>query len=127
MLTVLCQDDVGGLQVRDANGVWIHAPPIEGTLVVNVADLLSRWTNGAYRSTPHRVVNRSGRERLSLVLAFDPDPETVIDARAIFGPGTRIEHEPVTCGDYLVRRFAKAFSYRSKARGGAGAARLPAG
>ncbi len=127
VLTVLCQDDVGGLQVRDANGAWIHAPPIEGTLVVNVADLLSRWTNGAYRSTPHRVVNRSGRERLSLVLAFDPDPETVIDARAIFGPGTRIEHEPVTCGDYLVRRFAKAFSYRSKARGGAGAARLPAG
>ena len=127
VLTVLCQDDVGGLQVRDANGAWIHAPPIEGTLVVNVADLLSRWTNGAYRSTPHRVVNRSGRERLSLVLAFDPDPETVIDARAIFGPGTRIEHEPVTCGDYLVRRFAKAFPYRSKARGGAGAARLPAG
>lgn len=114
VLTVLCQDDVGGLQVRDANGAWVHAPPIEGTLVVNVADLLSRWTNGACRSTPHRVVNRSGRERLSLVLAFDPDPETVIDARAVFGPGARVEHEPITCGDYLVRRFARAFPYRSR-------------
>ena len=60
------------------------------------------------------VVNRSGRERLSLVLAFDPDPETVIDARAVFGPGVRVEHEPIPCGDYLVRRFAKAFPYRSQ-------------
>ena len=117
VLTVLCQDEVGGLQVRDVNGDWIHAPPIEGTLVVNVADLLSRWTNGAYKSTPHRVVNRSGHERLSLVLAFDPDPETVIDARPIFGPEARIEHEPITCGDYLVWRFGKAFSYRAPAQG----------
>ena len=114
VLTVLCQDEVGGLQVRDANGAWVHAPPLEGTLVVNVADLLSRWTNGVFRSTPHRVVNRSGRERLSLVFAFDPDPETVIDARAVFGPGARVEHEPITCGDYLVRRFARAFPYRSE-------------
>ena len=113
VLTVLCQDDVGGLQVRDAGGSWIHAPPIEGTLVVNVADLLSRWTNGVYRSTPHRVVNRSGRERLSLVFAFDPDPGTVIDARSIFGADARVEHEPITCGDYLVWRFGKAFSYRA--------------
>ena len=114
VLTVLCQDEVGGLQVRAANGDWVHAPPIEGTLVVNVGDLLSRWTGGAYRSTPHRVVNRSGRERMSLVLAFDPDPETVIDARPVLGPGTRVEHEPITCGDYLVWRFGKAFSYRSE-------------
>lgn len=118
VLTVLCQDGVGGLQIRDANGDWVHAPPIEGTLVVNVADLLSRWTNGAYRSTPHRVVNRSGRERVSLVFAFDPDPETVIDARPVCGPKARIEYEPITCGDYLVWRFGKAFSYRSEARAG---------
>ncbi|MCY4453862.1 MAG: hypothetical protein OXC01_18115 [Immundisolibacterales bacterium] len=114
VLTVLCQDEVGGLQVRDANGDWVHAPPIDGTLVVNVGDLLSRWTDGAYRSTPHRVVNRSGRERMSLVLAFDPDPQTVIDARPVLGPGARVEHEPITCGDYLVWRFGQAFSYRSE-------------
>lgn len=112
VLTVLCQDDTGGLQVQDVNGDWIHAPPIEGTLIVNVADLLARWTGGAYKSTPHRVVNRSGRERLSLVLAFDPNPETLIDPSQINdGVGTNIQ-DKITCGDYLQWRFAKAFSYR---------------
>ncbi len=112
VLTVLCQDNVGGLQVKDLNGDWIHAPPIEGTLIVNVADLLARWTNGAYKSTLHRVVNTSGRERLSLVLAFDPNPETIIDARDIFSDGTEKFEEATTCGDYLNWRFNKAFSYR---------------
>lgn len=113
VLTVLCQDAIGGLQVQTVDGDWIHAPPIEGTLVVNVADLLSRWTDGAYKSTPHRVVNSSGRERLSLVLAFDPDPETVIDAREVFGATYLTREDPTTCGDYLVWRFNKAFSYRT--------------
>lgn len=112
VLTVLCQDNTGGLQVQDVNGDWIHAPPVEGSLIVNVGDLLSRWTAGHYKSTPHRVVNTSGRERLSLVLAFDPDPETMIDAGDI--PGLIPKEEPITCGDYLLWRFAKAFAYREK-------------
>ncbi len=112
VLTVLCQDAIGGLQVEDINGDWIHAPPIEGTLIVNVADLLARWTNGAYKSTPHRVVNNSGCERLSLVLAYDPDPDTVIDACDIYGSDYPVAESPITCGDYLIWRFNKAFSYR---------------
>lgn len=114
VLTVLCQDDVGGLQVQNVNGDWLHAPPIEGTLVVNVGDLLARWTDGSYKSTPHRVVNTSGRERLSLVLAFDPDPQTRIDSREIFGKTYQPKEEAISCGDYLQWRFAKAFSYRQK-------------
>ena len=85
-----------------------------GTLVVNVADLLARWTDGAYVSTPHRVMNTSGRERLSLVLAYDPNPETPIDSRDIFGPDHVPASEPTTCGDYLTARFARAFAYRNK-------------
>ncbi len=114
VLTVLCQDNVGGLQVKDLAGDWIHAPPIEGTLIINVADLLARWTDGAYKSTMHRVVNTSGRERMSLVLAFDPDPETMIDAREIFGANHKAQNEAISCGDYLNWRFEKAFSYRKK-------------
>ena len=57
VLTVLCQDSLGGLQVQNVHGDWIEATPIDGTLIVNVGDLLTRWTGGAYRSTPHRVVN----------------------------------------------------------------------
>ena len=114
VLTVLCQDNVGGLQVQDLNGEWVHAPPIENSLIVNVADLLARWTDGAYKSTMHRVVNTSGRERLSLVLAFDPDPDTMIDARDIYGNNHQTQNDPITCGDYLNWRFEKAFSYRKK-------------
>lgn len=113
VLTVLCQDSVGGLQVQDIKGDWIQAPPIEGTLIVNVADLLARWTDGAYKSTPHRVVNSSGRERLSLVLAFDPNPETLVDSRQVFGADHISREEPITCGDYLEWRFEKAFKYRN--------------
>lgn len=112
VLTILCQDDTGGLQVQDIKGDWLHATPIDGTLVVNVGDLLSRWTAGEYKSTPHRVVNNSGRERMSIVLAFDPNPETVIDAKEIYGDTNRQCEESITRGDYLLWRFAKAFSYR---------------
>ena len=113
VLTVLCQDSVGGLQIRNTRGEWIPAPPIPGTLIVNVGDLLARWTEGAYQSTPHRVINQSGGERLSLVLAFDPDPETLIDARGVFGADYQPREHPISCGDYLVWRFSKAFAYRN--------------
>ncbi len=112
LLTVLCQDDVGGLQVENLSGEWIEAPPIEGTLVVNVGDLLARWTDGVLRSTPHRVINKSGRERLSLVMAFDPDPETIIDAGEVFSQSNANRQAAISCGDYLNWRFDKAFSYR---------------
>ncbi|MEM7745409.1 MAG: 2OG-Fe(II) oxygenase family protein [Pseudomonadota bacterium] len=111
VLTVLCQDNVGGLQVQGLDGSWVHAPPVPGALVVNVADLLARWTGGAYKSTPHRVVNTSGRERLSLVLAWDPNPETMIDPARVPNAGPE-QADPITCGDYLLWRFGKAFAYR---------------
>lgn len=112
VLTILCQDNVGGLQIQDLDGEWFHAPPIEGTMIVNVADLLCRWTGGVYKSTPHRVVNKSGRERMSIVLAYDPDPDTLIDAKDVFGKDFNSTEGPITCGDYLIWRFQKAFSYR---------------
>ena len=111
-LTLLQQDQVGGLQVQDVNGDWLEAPPVEGSLVVNVGDLLTHWTAGAYKSTPHRVINSSGYERLSIVLAYDPNPETVIDPRSIMGADYSGDLPAMTCGDYLQRRFKKAFSYR---------------
>ncbi|MBN34632.1 MAG: 2OG-Fe(II) oxygenase [Rhodospirillaceae bacterium] len=113
VMTVLCQDDAGGLQVQDYEGDWVPAHPVPGTLVVNVGDLLARWSNGRYRSTPHRVINSSGRERLSLVLAFDPDFDTVIDPQLVCAPGEEPREEAMSCGDYLIWRFGRAFDYRN--------------
>ena len=112
VLTVLCQDEVGGLQIRRLGGEWAAVPPIPGTFVVNVGDLLERWTKRRYRSTPHRVINSSGRERLSLVLAYDPEFETLVDPGTFPGEGEGPGDPPITCGDYLLWRFGKAFSYR---------------
>ena len=116
VLTVLAQDAVGGLQIQGKDGRWIATPPIPGTLVVNVGDLLGRWSNDNYRSTPHRVINSSGRERLSLVLAYDPNYETVVDPRLFCAEGEKPKYEPITCGEYLTWRFEKAFAYRAAAR-----------
>ena len=69
-LTILTQDDIGGLQVQTKNGDWIDVPKVEGSFVVNVGDMLNRLTNGILRSTPHRVINKSGKERFSCPFFF---------------------------------------------------------
>ena len=112
-LTLLYQDQTGGLEVRGRDGQWVAAAPIAGTYVVNVGDLLARWTNDRFRSTQHRVVNRSGRERLSCAVFVDPDRDTVIAPVVAAGEAPR--YEPVTCGDYVRSRFDAAFAYRQKA------------
>ena len=111
-LTLLYQDNVGGLQVKDANGDWVTAHPIAGTYVVNVGDLLARWTNNRFASTEHRVINSSGRERLSCAAFVDPDFDTVV--APVVKAGESAQFEPTTAGEYLVQRFGKAFAYRSK-------------
>lgn len=114
-LTLLHQDSTGGLQVQGRDGTWLMAHPIPDTFVVNVGDLLARWTNDRFRSTPHRVVNRSGRTRLSTAIFVDPNRDTLIDP--VVRPGETPRYEPVTCGDYLRSRLDAAFAYR-KASGG---------
>ncbi len=111
-MTLLAQDDVGGLRVRDIDGRWVAAPPIPGTLVVNVGDLLARWSNDRFRSTPHAVVNDSGRERYSIAVFLDPDWDTLI--RPAVKPGEAAHYEDVLCGEYIRERFDRSFSYRGK-------------
>jgi isopenicillin N synthase-like dioxygenase len=112
-LTLLYQDSTGGLQVRGSAGTWLMAHPIPGTFVVNAGDLLARWSNDRFRSTPHRVVNRSGRTRFSTGLFVDPNRDTLV--APVVRPGETARYEPVTCGDYLRGRLDAAFAYRKPA------------
>jgi isopenicillin N synthase-like dioxygenase len=105
-VTLLWQDDVGGLEVQDRSGAWVMAEPIAGTLVVNIGDLLARWSNDRYRSTPHRVTNRSGRERLSIATFYDPDYLAPVDPSHLgLGEGEAVKYAPVGAGDYIIGRI----------------------
>ena len=72
-ITILAQDEVGGLQVRSMDGDWIDVPPVEDYFVMNTGEILNHWSNGKLVATPHRVVNRSGLERYSCPFFFDPN------------------------------------------------------
>ena len=112
-LTLLWQDQVGGLEVQNHQGEWVTAHPIEGTLVVNVGDLLMRWSNDVFRSTPHRVINRQSCERYSMVVAWDPDFDTLIDPSIVCADQESALYPPIRCGEYVLSRFDASFSYRN--------------
>lgn len=114
-ITLLAQDQRGGLEVRAQNGTWIPAPPIDGTFVLNVGDILSRWTNGRFASTPHRVINRSGKDRYSQPFFFDPSMDCVVAPLAqSAGTDTPAAFAPVRYGDYLMERIDKNYDYRTQ-------------
>jgi isopenicillin N synthase-like dioxygenase len=118
LLTLLAQDDRGGLQISTPDG-WIDAPPVPGTFVCNIGDMLDRLTGGWYRSTPHRVRNASGRTRLSLPFFLDPgfaDEVPPLPGRAAAGDdglrrwdGQDLRAFTGTYGDYLLGKVSKVF------------------
>ncbi|KAJ1327572.1 gibberellin-44 dioxygenase [Microdochium nivale] len=114
--TILYQDSVGGLQVLNRGGEWIRAVPIEGTLVVNIADYLQRITNDRWASTVHRVQNRSGRERVSIPFfcGFNLNESCgVLDS--CVGAGEVKKYEEISCVDW-VRKRAKMMHTTEGAR-----------
>jgi isopenicillin N synthase-like dioxygenase len=101
-ITLLLQDDAGGLQVRSTDGTWLDASPRPGALVMNSGDMLHRMSNGRLLSTPHRVINHSGRVRYSCPYFFDPDLRSVIAPCASWvGPADPPLYEPLVYGDFL--------------------------
>lgn len=104
--TILNQDPTGGLQALNSRGEWIDAMPIEDTFLINVGDMLERWTNGLFVSTVHRVINRANTERYSTVFFAAPNYFTMLDCL----PGCSSEEnpaqfEPINAGDYIVSRY----------------------
>lgn len=119
LLTLLWQDDAGGLEVKGPSG-WFAAEPIPGTLVCNLGDMLDRLTGGYYHSTPHRAKNVSGRERLSFPFFFDPAfdaeivplPERVgaiVDDRDNRWDRQSVHDFSGTYGKYLLSKVTRVF------------------
>jgi len=124
LLTILHQDHIGGLAVHTPGG-WIDAPPMAGSFVCNIGDMLDRMTGGLYKSTPHRVKrNTSGHDRLSFPLFFDPNFEARVQriegleglagAEARDDSAERWDRANVHAfsgryGDYLLAKVSKVF------------------
>jgi isopenicillin N synthase-like dioxygenase len=111
-ITILAQDDLGGLEVQAADGSWVPARPVPGTFVVNLGDMIPRWTNGLYRSNPHRVINANptARDRYSIPFFYSPNHHARIEAV----PGTVPRGEaprfaPCTAGEHLEEMYRRTY------------------
>lgn len=111
-LTILFQDQVGGLQVRNRAGEWVSAPPVEKTFVVNIGDLVQTFTNDRYTSTMHRVINTSGAERYSIPFFIDLDFDAVVEPvpTCVTAEGSA-KYTPYTCGQHKYKRFVDSYSH----------------
>ncbi len=118
VLTILKQDDTGGLQVKSRSR-WIAAPPVAGTFLCNIGDMLDRMTGGRYRSTPHRVSSPTKSDRLSFPFFFDPNFNAEVRPIELGGVVRDDKHErwdrqsvhefSGTYGEYLLGKVSKVF------------------
>lgn len=97
-LTLLIQDRVAGLEAMDADGRWYGIPPLPGSLVVNVGELMQMLSGNYFLAAPHRVFNDSGAERLSMAYFYSPDLDTRLD--------------PLPLGDAVLRQVAASDRHR---------------
>lgn len=112
-ITVLFQDDAGGLEACTTQGEWIPVPPIPNTIVVNTGDLMQMWTNDRFRSTPHRVTIPENfstvGERYSVVCFAVPNYDVEIAALDCQGEGEPPKYQPVTAGEYLMQKLQETY------------------
>lgn len=110
-LTLLMQDEQGGLEVRLPTGEWIEAPYIPESFVVNIGDLMAFWTNDRFTSTAHRVMNRSGSERYSIPMFFNPDFDTVVECLpGCATPENPKRYESIHYGTYVETLTRRIFT-----------------
>lgn len=109
-LTILAQDEKGGLQVETQTRHWIDVPPVEDAFVCNIGDMMALWTNNRFRATPHRVVRVAPGARYSVPFFFHPNPDVLIETL----PSCREKDDPpppapITSGEYLRLRQSGAY------------------
>lgn len=106
-----------GLQVQNSRGEWIAAPPIANAFVINIGDIMARWTNDTFKSTVHRVINTTGAKRFSLPFFFGANFHAVISCLPTCQNAEKpAKYPPVTAGQWTVSNITAAYSYRKKER-----------
>ncbi|RYF23140.1 MAG: isopenicillin N synthase family oxygenase [Comamonadaceae bacterium] len=112
-ITILAQDTHGGLEVQTPGGDWVQATPVPGCFVVNLGDMIPRWTNGLYHSNPHRVRNlhSGGAPRYSIPFFYEPDYLARIEAvPGTVAPGETPRYAPCTAGEHLVEMYRRTYN-----------------
>ena len=106
MITLLLTDENSGLQVQTKSGEWVDVPPRKGSLVVNLGDMLERWTNGLYVSTPHRVLTVGDVERYSVPFFYEPNFDTKVECLPVCcSDENPARYPPTTSGQHLLDKY----------------------
>lgn len=111
-ITILAQDNLGGLEVQMPDGLWVAATPIPDTFVVNLGDMIPRWTNGRYHSNPHRVrnVHSGGQARYSIPFFYEPAyPARIEPVPGTVATGETPRFQPCTAGEHLREMYLKTY------------------
>lgn len=108
MITLLFQDEIEGLEVQDKDGNWLPAPAHKDRILINSGDMMNRWTNKNFRSTPHRVkpiIN--GSDRFSIAMFVDPDSEVLIETleSCFSGEQPNLYPDPITAGEHILEKI----------------------
>jgi len=110
-LTILLQDNLGGLEVKNTDNEWLSAPIIPGTFLINIGHMIQRWTNDYYKATVHRVIPPEHETRCSLPFFFEPNFDTIVVPLDKFcSKDNPPRYEPFHFGDYVERTFGTSYS-----------------
>ncbi len=103
-LTLLLQDNTGGLQTQTRDGAWIDVPPREGTVVVNLADAVQVWTNDRYRAAVHRVIPMTDQRRFSIPYFSNPPRNAVVEPLPELCVDTGARYRPFAWAEFMKAR-----------------------
>ena len=113
-LTILAQERVPGLEILTREGAWIEAPAPQGHFLVNNSDLCRFWTNERFRSAPHRVINKTGKERHSIPFFTATRPDVKLQCLPTCqGPGNPPRHAPISYGEYIAEINRRNYDFLS--------------
>jgi isopenicillin N synthase-like dioxygenase len=110
---MLAREEVPGLAVRLPSGEWLAPPVIPGTFLVNLGNMMKRWSNDRYLSTPHGVLNDTGRDRYSIAFFYSPNPASTIECLpSCTGPGNPAHYPPALYRNLILEFFNANYFHR---------------